>query len=129
VATLAAARRLGDCLVVCLNSDDSVRRLKGDGRPLVPQRDRVRVLEALAAVDAVTVFVEDTPLAVLERIRPDVWVKGGDYSASALPETELLAGWGGEVVVVPYLAGRSTTRLVETAGNTGMTTTAGRQDG
>ena len=129
VATLAAARRLGDCLVVCLNSDDSVRRLKGDGRPLVPQRDRVRVLEALAAVDAVTVFAEDTPLAVLARIRPDVWVKGGDYSASALPETELLAGWGGEVVVVPYLAGRSTTRLVETAGSTAMTTTAGRQDG
>jgi D-beta-D-heptose 7-phosphate kinase / D-beta-D-heptose 1-phosphate adenosyltransferase len=128
VATLAAARRLGDCLVVCLNSDDSVRRLKGDGRPLVPERDRARVLEALGAVDAVTVFGEDTPLAVLAEIRPDVWVKGGDYSASALPETELLAGWGGEVVVVPYLAGRSTTRLVETAGTTGMTT-AGRQDG
>jgi D-beta-D-heptose 7-phosphate kinase / D-beta-D-heptose 1-phosphate adenosyltransferase len=68
---------------------------------------------------------------VLERIRPDVWVKGGDYSASALPETELLAGWGGEVVVVPYLAGRSTTKLVETAGTNGITemTTAGRQDG
>jgi len=131
VATLAAARRLGDCLVVCLNSDASVRRLKGDGRPLVPEPDRVRVLEALAAVDAVTVFGEDTPLAVLEQIRPDVWVKGGDYSASALPETELLAGWGGEVVVVPYLAGRSTTQLLETAGSDGITemTTAGRQDG
>ncbi|HST66477.1 MAG TPA: D-glycero-beta-D-manno-heptose 1-phosphate adenylyltransferase, partial [Mycobacteriales bacterium] len=132
VATLAAARRLGDCLVVCLNSDESVRRLKGEGRPLVPERDRVRVLEALGAVDAVTVFGEDTPLAVLERIRPDVWVKGGDYSASALPETELLAGWGGEVVVVPYLAGRSTTGLVESAGTNEireMTTTAGRQDG
>jgi D-beta-D-heptose 7-phosphate kinase/D-beta-D-heptose 1-phosphate adenosyltransferase len=126
VATLAAARRLGDCLVVCLNSDDSVRRLKGDGRPLVPERDRARVLEALGAVDAVTVFDEDTPLAVLAEIRPDVWVKGGDYSAAALPETELLAGWGGEVVVVPYLAGRSTTRLVESGD---ITTTAGRQDG
>jgi D-beta-D-heptose 7-phosphate kinase / D-beta-D-heptose 1-phosphate adenosyltransferase len=124
VATLEAARRLGDCLVVCVNSDDSVRRLKGDGRPLVPQQDRVRVLAALGAVDAVTVFGEDTPLAVLDAIRPDVWVKGGDYAAPALPETELLAGWGGEVVVVPYLAGRSTTRLV-----TEMTTTAGRQDG
>jgi len=66
-------------------------------------------------VDAVTVFEEDTPLAVLDRIRPDVWVKGGDYSASALPETALLTGWGGEVVVVPYLEGRSTTGLVRAA--------------
>jgi rfaE bifunctional protein nucleotidyltransferase chain/domain/rfaE bifunctional protein kinase chain/domain len=131
VATLAAARRLGDCLVVCLNSDESVRRLKGEGRPLVPERDRVRVLEALGAVDAVTVFGEDTPLAVLDAIRPDVWVKGGDYAASALPETELLARWGGEVVVVPYLAGRSTSRLVETARGTEKNdmTSAGRQDG
>ena len=64
---------------------------------------------------------------MLAEIRPDVWVKGGDYSASALPETELLAGWGGEVVVVPYLAGRSTTRLA--AGIEELTTTAGRQDG
>jgi D-beta-D-heptose 7-phosphate kinase/D-beta-D-heptose 1-phosphate adenosyltransferase len=120
VATLEAARRLGDCLLVCVNSDASVRRLKGPGRPLVPARDRVRVLGALGSVDAVTVFDEDTPLAVLDRIRPDVWVKGGDYTASALPETELLAGWGGEVVVVPYLEGRSTSRLVEMAtGSTG----------
>lgn len=129
VATLEAARQLGDCLVVCVNSDASVRRLKGAGRPLVPERDRVRVLAALAAVDAVTVFGEDTPLAVLDTLRPDVWVKGGDYAAPALPETELLAGWDGQVVVVPYLAGRSTTRLVETARVEKTTTTAGRQDG
>ena len=128
VATLEAARRLGDCLVVCLNSDASVRRLKGEGRPLVPERDRVRVLEALEVVDAVTVFGEDTPHAVLDALRPDVWVKGGDYAGPALPEAELLAGWGGQVVVVPYLAGRSTTRLVQTAQLTEMTT-AGRQDG
>jgi D-beta-D-heptose 7-phosphate kinase/D-beta-D-heptose 1-phosphate adenosyltransferase len=128
VATLEAARRLGDCLIVCLNSDASVRRLKGEGRPLVPERDRVQVLQALEAVDAVTVFGEDTPHAVLDALRPDVWVKGGDYAASALPEAKLLAGWGGQVVVVPYLAGRSTTRLVETARVTEMTT-AGRQDG
>jgi bifunctional ADP-heptose synthase (sugar kinase/adenylyltransferase) len=81
---------------------------------------RVRVLAALGCVDAVTVFPDDTPLAVLDRIRPDVWVKGGDYTASGLPETRLLAGWGGEVVVVPYLEGRSTTRIVEmTTGETG----------
>ena len=125
VATLEAARRLGDCLVVCLNSDASVRRLKGEGRPLMPERDRVRVLAALEVVDAVTVFEEDTPHAVLDALRPDVWVKGGDYAGPALPEAELLAGWGGQVVVVPYLAGRSTTRLVQL---TDMTT-AGRQDG
>jgi D-beta-D-heptose 7-phosphate kinase/D-beta-D-heptose 1-phosphate adenosyltransferase len=128
VATLEAARGLGDCLVVCLNSDASVRRLKGAGRPLVPERDRVRVLDALGMVDAVTVFDEDTPNAVLAALRPDVWVKGGDYAAAALPEAELLAGWGGQVVVVPYLAGRSTTGLVQTAQLTEMTT-AGRQDG
>jgi rfaE bifunctional protein nucleotidyltransferase chain/domain len=126
VATLEAARRLGDCLVVCVNSDDSVRRLKGPSRPLVPAADRVRVLDALGSVDAVTVFGEDTPLAVLDRIRPDVWVKGGDYTASALPETELLAGWGGEVVVVPYLEGRSTTRLATAADEP---TTTGRGNG
>jgi rfaE bifunctional protein nucleotidyltransferase chain/domain len=131
VATLEAARRLGDCLVVLVNSDASVRRLKGDGRPLVPERDRVRVLAALGAVDAVALFEEDTPLAALDVLRPDVWVKGGDYAAPALPETTLLAGWGGEVVVVPYLAGRSTTRLVQTARITDRAemTTAGRQDG
>jgi rfaE bifunctional protein nucleotidyltransferase chain/domain len=128
VATLEAARRLGDCLVVCVNSDDSVRRLKGEGRPLMPARDRVRVLEALGVVDAVAVFGEDTPHAVLDALRPDVWVKGGDYAGPALPEAELLASWGGQVVVVPYLAGRSTTRLVQTAQLTEMTT-AGRQDG
>jgi D-beta-D-heptose 7-phosphate kinase / D-beta-D-heptose 1-phosphate adenosyltransferase len=125
VATLEAARRLGDCLVVCLNSDASVRRLKGEGRPLVSEPDRVRVLEALEVVDAVTVFEEDTPHAVLDALRPDVWVKGGDYAGPALPEAELLAGWGGQVVVVPYLAGRSTTRLVQLT----EMTTAGRQDG
>jgi rfaE bifunctional protein nucleotidyltransferase chain/domain/rfaE bifunctional protein kinase chain/domain len=113
VATLEAARALGDCLVVCLNSDDSVRRLKGDGRPLQPAQDRARVLAALDAVDAVVVFDEDTPVDVLRRLRPDLWVKGGDYAAAELPETELLRSWGGEVVTVPYLPGRSTSGLVE----------------
>jgi rfaE bifunctional protein nucleotidyltransferase chain/domain/rfaE bifunctional protein kinase chain/domain len=112
LATLRAARALGDCLIVCLNSDDSVRRAKGDGRPLQSAADRRRVLEGLRAVDGVVVFDEDTPLRVLQRLRPDVWVKGGDYDAASLPETPLVRGWGGEVVTVPYLPGRSTTRLV-----------------
>ncbi|MGN6608325.1 MAG: D-glycero-beta-D-manno-heptose 1-phosphate adenylyltransferase [Jatrophihabitans sp.] len=112
VETLRAARSLGDCLVVLLNSDDSVRRAKGDGRPLQSADDRRRVLEGLRWVDGVIVFDEDTPLAVLDRLRPDVWVKGGDYDAATLPETPLVRSWGGEVVTVPYLAGRSTTELV-----------------
>jgi rfaE bifunctional protein nucleotidyltransferase chain/domain len=115
VATLRAARRLGDCLVVCVNSDDSVRRLKGPDRPLVGHEDRVAVLSALDCVDAVLVFDEDTPCTVLEALRPDIWVKGGDYVAGTLPEDEVLSRWGGHSVVVPYLPGRSTTQLVARA--------------
>jgi D-beta-D-heptose 7-phosphate kinase/D-beta-D-heptose 1-phosphate adenosyltransferase len=113
VATLRAARGLGDCLVVCINSDDSVRRLKGPSRPLVTAADRARVLEALEFVDAVVVFAEDTPSAVLDRLRPDVWAKGGDYAGADLPEAAVLQRWGGQAVVLPYLDGHSTTALVE----------------
>ena len=111
VSLLQAARSLGDCLIVCLNSDESVCRLKGEGRPLNPAADRVSVLSALHCVDAVLVFGEDTPSAALQRLRPDVWVKGGDYEGQVLPEADLLSTWGGQAVTVPYLAGRSTTRL------------------
>jgi rfaE bifunctional protein nucleotidyltransferase chain/domain len=112
IATLSAARSLGDCLIVCVNSDESVRRLKGEGRPLQPVADRVRVLRSLRYVDAVAVFDEDTPAEVLRTLRPHVWVKGGDYSAAELPEAELVQSWDGEVVTVPYLDGRSTSQLV-----------------
>ncbi|WGL53011.1 D-glycero-beta-D-manno-heptose 1-phosphate adenylyltransferase [Nocardioides sp. BP30] len=115
VATLEAARALGDCLVVCLNSDDSVRRLKGPARPLIPAVDRARVLAALTPVDAVLVFEEDTPVEAIRTLRPDVWAKGGDYAGAELPEAALLREWGGQSVVLPYLRGRSTTRIVETA--------------
>jgi rfaE bifunctional protein nucleotidyltransferase chain/domain/rfaE bifunctional protein kinase chain/domain len=115
VRTLQAARGLGDCLVVCLNSDDSVRRLKGPGRPVVDHHDRAAVLEALACVDAVVVFDEDTPVEVLRDLRPDVWVKGGDYAVADLPEAAVLAEWGGRAVVLPFVEGRSTTRLIEEA--------------
>jgi len=115
VRALEAARALGDCLIVCLNSDDSVRRLKGPDRPLVPETDRVAVLAALRCVDAVAVFREDDPRAVLRALRPHVWAKGGDYAVSELPEAETLAEWGGRAVVVPYVAGRSTSRLIEVA--------------
>jgi len=113
VATLRAARSLGDCLIVCLNSDGSMRRLKGPDRPLVPEADRAAVLAALGCVDAVVVFEERTPEAVLDRLRPDVFAKGGDYALSDLPEAALLASWGGQAVVLPYLPGRSTTNLMK----------------
>ena len=113
VATLRAARGLGDCLVVCINSDESVRRLKGPSRPLVTAVDRARVLEALEFVDAVLVFDEDTPVEVLDRLRPDVWAKGGDYAGADLPEAAVLRRWGGQAVVLPYLDGHSTSALVE----------------
>jgi rfaE bifunctional protein nucleotidyltransferase chain/domain len=102
---------MGDCLVVCLNSDDSVRRLKGPERPIIREHDRVEMLLALNCVDAVLVFDEDGPERALERLRPHVWVKGGDYTVEALPETPLLRSWGGTTVTVPYHLGRSTTRL------------------
>ena len=115
VAMLEAARRLGDCLVVCLNSDISVRRIKGPDRPLVGEDDRAAVLRSLGCVDDVRLFDEDTPVPLLERLRPDVFVKGADYEASELPETAVMRRLGGRVVTVPFVAGRSTTSLIERA--------------
>jgi rfaE bifunctional protein nucleotidyltransferase chain/domain/rfaE bifunctional protein kinase chain/domain len=113
VSVLQAARRLGGCLVVLLNSDESVRRLKGPDRPLVNEADRSAVISALECVDAVAVFDEPTPEAALRRLRPDVFAKGADYSGVELPESAVLAEWNAEVVLLPYLEGRSTTRLLE----------------
>lgn len=113
VATLERARSLGDRLVVLLNSDESVRRLKGEGRPVQTAADRASVLRSLGCVDEVVVFDEDTPVEALRRIRPEVFVKGGDYSAAQLPETEVLSEWGGTVVTVPFLEGRSTSAILE----------------
>jgi rfaE bifunctional protein nucleotidyltransferase chain/domain len=112
VATLHAARALGDRLVVLLNSDASVRRLKGPGRPVLDELERAAMLRALRCVDEVIVFDEDTPEAALARLAPDVWVKGADYDADALPEAAVVRALGGEVATVPYVAGRSTTRLI-----------------
>ena len=103
---------LGDLLVVALNDDDSVRRLKGPERPINTAEDRAGVLAALACVDLVTVFATDTPIPLLRRIRPDVYVKGGDYSPEMLSETAVVREYGGEVVMVDYVAEHSTTALV-----------------
>jgi len=115
ISLLNQARALGDALVVCLNSDASVRRAKGAGRPMVPQEDRARVLNALAAVDGVAIFDEKTPAALLARLQPDIWVKGQDYTDRILPEAEVVERLGGQVVLLPVIPGYSTTRLVHTA--------------
>ncbi|PRX96177.1 D-glycero-beta-D-manno-heptose 1-phosphate adenylyltransferase [Allonocardiopsis opalescens] len=112
VSLLTRARELGDYLIVCVNDDASVTRLKGAGRPILPVADRVRVLTALECVDAVAVFGEDTPAALLDRLRPDVWVKGGDYRPGQLAEAATVRRYGGEIALIPLLAGRSTTRMV-----------------
>ena len=112
VDLLHRARALGDHLIVLINSDASVEALKGPGRPVVPGFDRARVVAALACVDTVVLFDDLTPVETLARIRPDVWVKGGDYDPEELPETAVVRGAGGEVVTMPLLTGRSTSGLI-----------------
>ncbi|WP_270886099.1 D-glycero-beta-D-manno-heptose 1-phosphate adenylyltransferase [Pedococcus sp. 5OH_020] len=113
VAYLRQARALGDVLVVAVNSDASVARLKGPGRPIVPESERAALLAALRPVDHVVLFDEETPERLLELVRPDVYVKGGDYTPEMLPETAVVERLGGEVVMVDYVDGHSTTELVE----------------
>jgi rfaE bifunctional protein nucleotidyltransferase chain/domain len=113
LALLQQARALGDCLVVLLNSDASVRRLKGPARPVHSAADRARLLEGLACVDAVAVFEDDDPVATLAHLRPDVWVKGGDYREDDLPEARTVRALGGRIALVPYLDGHSTTRILQ----------------
>jgi rfaE bifunctional protein nucleotidyltransferase chain/domain len=115
VEYLAAARGLGDRLVVGLNADASVRRLKGGDRPLNAEEDRALVLAALAAVDAVTIFEEDTPLELIRALLPDLLVKGGDYPPAAIVGAEDVVGAGGRVVIIPFVPGRSTTSLIRRA--------------
>jgi D-beta-D-heptose 7-phosphate kinase / D-beta-D-heptose 1-phosphate adenosyltransferase len=109
---LGQAARLGDFLVVGLNSDESVRRLKGDSRPVNRENERAELLAALACVDAVTVFEEDTPLALIESVRPDVLVKGGDYRPEEVVGREVVEAGGGRLVLIPLVDGQSTTRMV-----------------
>jgi rfaE bifunctional protein nucleotidyltransferase chain/domain len=113
VRMLEQARRLGDRLVVLMNGDASVRRLKGPSRPVNGADDRAAVLRALACVDDVVIFDDDTPHMTLRRLRPALFVKGGDYGEE-LSESSVLDEWGGKVVTLPYLAGRSTTGILAT---------------
>ncbi len=116
VDLLRFARDKGDLLVVGLNDDASVRRLKGEGRPLVPQEDRAAVLAALAAVDYVVLFAEDTPLELIRKLLPDVLVKGADYRKEDVVGASEVAAAGGRVELAPLTEGRSTTGLVERLG-------------
>lgn len=114
VMYLAQARALGGSLIVALNTDASVKRLgKGDDRPLNAEADRAIVMASQEAVSLVTWFGEDTPVEIIARIRPDILVKGGDYDMAKLPETALVESWGGRALALPFVAGYSTTKLVQ----------------
>ena len=114
VTYLAQARALGAALVVAVNSDASVRLLgKGADRPLNPEGDRAALLAALQSVDLVTVFEEREPLRALEAVGPDIYVKGGDYDMSTIPESALVRAWGGTCVAIPFEHERSTTGLLD----------------
>jgi rfaE bifunctional protein nucleotidyltransferase chain/domain len=110
---LAQARALGASLVVGVNSDTSVKMLdKGDDRPINSEADRQALLAALESVDMIVLFAEQTPVSLIEKIRPDVYVKGGDYEIDALAETRLVKTWGGKAIAIPFLYERSTTSLL-----------------
>jgi D-beta-D-heptose 7-phosphate kinase/D-beta-D-heptose 1-phosphate adenosyltransferase len=115
ITLLEQARREGDRLVVAINSDASVRGLKGSDRPIVGENERARILAALSAVDAVVIFGEPTPLAAIEALRPDVIVKGGDYDESTVVGADEVRSWGGRVKIIPTVEGFSTTRLIAKA--------------
>ena len=113
IGSLEQARALGEALIVGLNSDASVRQLKGAGRPVLPERERAEILAALECVDAVVIFNEPTPREVIARLLPDVLVKGGDYDVENIVGAKEVKSWGGEVKTVPIVEGFSTTRLIE----------------
>jgi rfaE bifunctional protein nucleotidyltransferase chain/domain len=113
IDVLVGARRHGDCLVVGVNSDESVRRLKGPDRPVRSAPERCYVLAALEAVDVVVVFDQDTPFQLISRLRPDVLVKGGDYTEASVVGATQVRQWGGDVVIIPLTPGHSTTSTIE----------------
>jgi D-glycero-beta-D-manno-heptose 1-phosphate adenylyltransferase len=116
VSYLDQARQLGVSLVLGLNTDASVKRLgKGADRPINTEQDRAAVVAALACIDMVTFFAEDTPIELIDELRPDVLVKGGDYDMTTLPEAKLVESWGGRCYAIPFLFDRSTTALLKKA--------------
>jgi rfaE bifunctional protein nucleotidyltransferase chain/domain len=118
VRYLEAARKLGDILVVGINSDESVRGYKGPGRPVVPQQERAEIVAALRCVDYAVIFNEPTASALVEALQPDVYAKGGDYAPGSklLPEAEVVRAYGGKVQIIPYVEGHSASELIRKAG-------------
>jgi len=112
VRYLNTARALGDCLILGLNTDESVRRLKGETRPINPELDRAEVVGALKAVDYVVLFGEPTAAEIIAEIKPDIYVKGGDYTPETLPEAGIVQSYGGKVELVDFVAGHSTTDTI-----------------
>jgi D-beta-D-heptose 7-phosphate kinase/D-beta-D-heptose 1-phosphate adenosyltransferase len=106
------AKKLGDVLVVGINNDDSVRRLKGEGRPLISEKDRVHIIAALDCVDYIVLFKEDNPSALIEILKPDILVKGSDYTPDKVIGREFVESYGGRVCIIPIVEGISTTYLV-----------------
>ncbi len=113
VILLNIAQNYGDALILGLNSDASVSRLKGDSRPVVPEQDRARVMAELRSVDRVTLFDQDTPLELIEKIKPDIIVKGGDWQPEDVVGKDVVEAYGGRVVIVPTVEGRSTTNVID----------------
>ncbi|RHX78968.1 D-glycero-beta-D-manno-heptose 1-phosphate adenylyltransferase [Leptospira yasudae] len=113
ITYLSQARELGDFLWVGVNADSSVKRLKGEQRPVVGEDDRALLLSNLRFVDAVTIFPQDTPLDLIRLVKPAVHVKGGDYKVEDLPETPVVRQFGGEVKILPFVPGKSTSLLIE----------------
>jgi len=112
VTYLEAAKAQGDVLVLGLNTDESVRRLKGPERPIISELDRAKVVGALKAVDYVVLFGEQTAEAVIAEVKPDVYVKGGDYTLDTLPEAKIVQSYGGKVAFIDMVEGRSTTNII-----------------
>lgn len=115
VRYLSQAKALGDVLIIALNTDESVKKLKGPTRPLNHEQDRAEVLSSLNMVDYVVLFNEETPSELLSRIKPDIHVKGGDYDIDTLPEAKIIQDAGGKIVFIPFVEGKSTTKIIKKA--------------
>lgn len=113
VRLLADSKKLGDILIVGLNSDNSVKRLKGATRPLLDEQDRAEILSALESVDYIVIFDEDTPVATIQALEPHIHVKGGDYDITAVPEAKIVESYGGQLRTIKIVPGRSTTNIVQ----------------
>lgn len=112
LAYLEEAKSLGDALIIGVNSDASVHRLKGDKRPIMPQEDRLIMLASLEMVDAVVLFEDDTPIPLIRELRPDIHVKGGDYVPESLPEYSVVIGYGGQVKILSFIDGCSSSGII-----------------